>query len=75
MGFLLLDAVLLGAVAVWDARPALLLWSAVFVGLAVGVVAVRRRYRRRLNEIARARAQLRQELRAVMPQRESGESA
>jgi hypothetical protein len=75
VGFLLLDAVLLGVAAVWGGRPGLLAWSAAFVLLAVGVVVLRRRYLRRLEEIARARARLRQELRAVMPQRESSESA
>ena len=75
MGFLLLDAVLLGAVALWDGRPGLLVWSGFFVILAGMVVALRRRYRRRLDEIARARALLRQELRALTPDRESGGAA
>jgi hypothetical protein len=74
VGFLLLDAVLLGVVAVWDARPVLFAWSAAFVLLAAGVVALRRRYHRRLDEIARARALLRQELRSVMPPPDAGAS-
>jgi hypothetical protein len=74
VGFLLLDAVLLGVVAVWDGRPGLLAWSGGFLLLAVGVVLLRRRYRRRLDEIARARALLRQELRGVIPRPGSGAS-
>jgi hypothetical protein len=73
VGFLLLDAALLGAAAVWEGRPALAAWSAAFVALSLGVVVLRRRYRRRLQEIAHARALLRQELRTVVPRRESGE--
>jgi hypothetical protein len=48
----------------------LLGWSAVFVALAVGVVVLRRRYRQRLQEIARDRALLRQELRSLTPAEE-----
>jgi len=73
VGFLLLDAALLGTLAVWGRRPALLVWSAAFVMLACGVVYLRWRYRRRLDEIARARARLRQDLRAVKPPREPGD--
>lgn len=67
IGFLLLDAVLLGAVAVWDARPGLFAWSGVFVVLAAGTLVLRRRYVRSLEEIARARDALRRELRAPPP--------
>ena len=69
----MLDAALLGVVAVWDDRPALLVWSGAFVILALGVVVLRRRYRKRLHEIARARALLREELRTVTPRRQSGD--
>ncbi|MDH4043948.1 MAG: hypothetical protein OEY20_09960 [Gemmatimonadota bacterium] len=50
----------------------LLGWSAAFVALAIGVVALRRRYLHRLQEIARARTLLRQELRALTPNNEAG---
>lgn len=73
IGFLLLDAVLLGVVAVWDDRPALLAWSAVFAAMAVGVLIMRRRHLRSLEEITRARELLRRELRAVQPERPSEE--
>jgi hypothetical protein len=73
VGFLLLDAALLGTLAVWGRRPVLLAWSAAFVFLALGVVYLRWRYRRRLQEIAHARALLRQELRSVKPGHESGD--
>jgi hypothetical protein len=51
----------------------LLAWSAAFVMLAFGVVYLRWRYRRRLDEIARARALLRQALRSLKPPRETGD--
>lgn len=73
MGFLLLDAALLGTLAVWSRRPALLAWSAAFVMLALGVLYLHWRYRRRLDEIARARALLRQDLRSLRPPRETGD--
>jgi hypothetical protein len=57
---------------VWDGRLALLGWSAAFVALAVGVVVLRRRYVQRIQEIARARALLRQELRTLTPRDGSG---
>jgi hypothetical protein len=55
-------------VAVWDRQPALLGWSVAFVALAGGVVLLRRRYLRRLDEIARARDALRREIRGLTPQ-------
>jgi hypothetical protein len=61
VGFLLLDAVLLGLVGWWDDRPGLLIASGMFMAAAGGVVALRRHYLRRLNEIAAERAALRQE--------------
>jgi hypothetical protein len=60
-GFLLLDAVLLGAVGWWDRRPGFLIAAAVLAAGAAGVVLLRRRYLAQLDEIARARAVLRQE--------------
>lgn len=72
VGFLLLDAALLGVAAVWGRRPALLVWSLALALVALGVVLLRVRYLRRLQEIARARAQLRQELRTLTPRREPG---
>ena len=57
----------------WDGRLALLGWSAVFVALAVVVLVLRRRYRQRLQEIARARTLLRQELRTLTPDKKVGD--
>ena len=74
VGFLLLDAALLGVAAVWGRRPLLLAWSLVFALLALGVVLLRLRYLQRLQEIARARALLRQELRTLTPRREPGDA-
>jgi hypothetical protein len=41
--------------------------------LALGVLYLHWRYRRRLDEIARARALLRQDLRSLRPPRETGD--
>jgi hypothetical protein len=65
VGFLLLDAALLGAAGVWTARPGLIGSGAAFVLAAGGVILLRRRHVRSLAEIARARALLHQELRSV----------
>ena len=67
VGFLLLDAALLVVAGILDRRPALLGGSVVCLALVVLVLTLRRRYARRLAEIAKARAMLRQELRAVKP--------
>lgn len=72
VGFLLLDAALLGIAAVWGGRPALLGWSTAFVGLAAGVLLLRRRYAQRLDEIAQARERLRRELRTLTPDEGAG---
>jgi Flp pilus assembly protein TadB len=45
--------------------PALLWWAAVLVLASVGVVLLRRRYARRLRDIAQAREALRAEVRAL----------
>jgi uncharacterized membrane protein YqjE len=75
VGFLLLDAVLLASVAVWDGRPWFFAWSLVFVALAAVVIHLRRRYVRTLDEIRRAREQLKRDLRAVQPSGPAAEDA
>lgn len=67
VGFLLLDAALLGAAGLWDHRPVLLVGAGACLALAGAVLVLRRRYARTLREIAAARARLREELRAVKP--------
>jgi hypothetical protein len=49
-------------VGVWAGRPWLIVWGALFGAAAIGVLALRRRYVRRLDELAGARADLRAEL-------------
>lgn len=67
VGFLLADAMLLGAAGFRAGRPLLVVWGAVFLAAAGAVLLLWRRYLRRLDEIARDRARLRQELRSVRP--------
>jgi len=67
VGFLLLDAALLGVAGIWDGRPLLLGASVLCLVLVVIVLGLRRRYVRQLADIRRARAALRQELRSVTP--------
>jgi len=73
VGFLLLDAALIGAVALRDHQPWLLVWSLVFAALAVGVLVLRRRYVRVLDEVREARERLKHELRAVRQPGPAGE--
>jgi hypothetical protein len=65
VSFLGLDAALLIVAALVGREPALFGWAAVFVLAAVGVVLLRRRYARRLRDIARAREALRAEVRSL----------
>lgn len=67
VGFLLADGVLLGAAGLVDGRPLLVVWAAAFLAVAGLVLVLRRQYLRRLDEISRARALLRQELRSLRP--------
>jgi hypothetical protein len=61
-GLLSLDAVLLVLAGVWAARPWLIGWGALFGAGALGVLLFRRRYVKRLEELADAREALRGEL-------------
>ena len=58
-----LNAALLITAGMIGGEPGLLIWAAVFVLGGVGVLSLRRRYARRLRDIAHARNQLRVELR------------
>lgn len=62
VGFLLLDAVLLGVAAAWGRRPWLFLWAAVFTAAAVGVLALWRRYLAHLGELDTQRRAMRLEI-------------
>jgi hypothetical protein len=62
VGFLLLDAVLLGLAAVWARRPLLFFWAAVFAAGAVGVFVVWRRYLMHLGELDAQRRDMRVEV-------------
>jgi prepilin signal peptidase PulO-like enzyme (type II secretory pathway) len=61
-GLLALDAVLLGLAGLWSARLGLLVWGALFGAGAIGVLVLRRRYVKRLEELDDARRALRGEL-------------
>jgi hypothetical protein len=61
-GLLALDAVLLALAGLWSARPGLVAWGAVLGAGAIGVLVLRRRYVKRLEELADARRALRGEL-------------
>ncbi len=62
VGFLLLDAVLLGLAAVWGRRPVLFAWAAVFAIGAVGVLLLWRRYLKQLGELSDQRRAMKQEV-------------
>jgi hypothetical protein len=64
-GFLLLDAVLLAAAGWWGHRPILIVVGGVFAAGAIGVVALRRRYLARLDQITAAREALKREAAAL----------
>jgi len=59
---LVLDAVLLMLAGLWSARPWLIAWGVVFAAGAIGVLVLRRRHVKRLEELADARNALRGEL-------------
>ena len=61
-GLLALDAVLLALAGLWSARLGLIAWGALLGAGAVGVLLLRRRYEKRLEELADARNALRGEL-------------
>jgi len=65
VGFLLLDALLLGYVGVALHRPRLLAGAGACVALAIVVVLVWRRYRRVLVDIEAARRAMRDEAQAI----------
>jgi hypothetical protein len=65
VGVLSLDGVLLLAAGLWSHRPILLALGAVMLVLAVGVYLLWRRQVRVLDEIARARAEMRAEVKAL----------
>ncbi|MBI3983579.1 MAG: hypothetical protein HY337_11765 [Gemmatimonadetes bacterium] len=51
VGFLLLDAILLGLAGFWGRRPVLVIWAAVLAVGAAGVLVVWRRYLAHLVEL------------------------
>ncbi len=62
VGFLALDAILLGLAAWWGNRPVLFLWATVFA-LGAGLAAISwRLYRRRIDEVQWAKWALRREV-------------
>jgi membrane protein implicated in regulation of membrane protease activity len=61
-GLLVLDAVLLVLAGLWSARPWLIAWGVLFGAGAIAVLVLRRRYVKRLEELADARNALRGEL-------------
>jgi len=61
-GFLALDAVLLVLAGLWSARAGLVVWGGLCGGGALGVLGLRRRYVKRLEELADDRLALRGEL-------------
>lgn len=65
VGFLLLDGVLLFLAGLWSARPGLIAGAAICGLLAGGVLALWRRQRRLLTEMAEAREAVRAEARAL----------
>ena len=70
-----LNAALLIAAGMVGGEPALLIWAALFVVCVVGVLVLRRRYARRLRDIAQARNQLRAELRHLHAREEPRNSS
>lgn len=65
VGFLLLDAVLLGYGGLALHRTMLVVWAGVFLVAAVLVVLGWRRYRRVMSELERARRDLRAEAESI----------
>lgn len=65
VGFLLLDALLLGYSGIALHRVALVVWAGVFLVAAVLVVLGWRRYRRVMSELERARHEMRTEAEAI----------
>jgi len=63
VGFLALDALLLGWAGWWARRPALLLWAGLLAALTPLPLALWRRYRRRMDEVHAARRAMAQEVR------------
>lgn len=62
IGFLLLDAVLLGLAGIWMDRPILIFWGVVFAGGAACMPWVWRRYLAQLGELDDARRAMRKEV-------------
>jgi len=62
VGFLLLDAVLLGLAAAWSARPLLFLWAALLAVGAGGVLVLWRRYLAHLSQLDTQRRAMRLEI-------------
>ncbi|HVH67794.1 MAG TPA: hypothetical protein VM716_08010 [Gemmatimonadales bacterium] len=65
VGFLLLDAVLLGYGGLALRRPLLVLWGGVCLVVAFLVVLWWRRYRRVLTDLERARREMRAEVESI----------
>jgi beta-lactamase regulating signal transducer with metallopeptidase domain len=65
VGFLLLDAVLLGYGGLALRRPPLVLWGGVCLVAALLVVLWWRRYRRVLTDLERARREMRAEVESI----------
>ena len=65
VGFLLLDALLLGYSGIALHRVMLVVWAGVFLVLAVLVVLGWRRYRRVMSELERARREMRTEAESI----------
>jgi membrane protein required for beta-lactamase induction len=65
VALLLLDGVLLVLAGVWAGRFGLVLWGVLFGAAAIGVLGLRRRHVRRLDELAKARAELRAEVGSI----------
>jgi hypothetical protein len=65
VGFLLLDALLLGYGGFASGRPVLVAWGGVCLVAAVLVVLGWRRYRRILSDLERARREMRAEVESI----------
>jgi hypothetical protein len=64
-GFLAIDAILLMLAGLWSDRVVLVILGVVFAVAAVGVLLYWRAHKRQLDEIAKARADLRAEAEAM----------
>ena len=62
IGFLLLDAVLLGLAGIWMNRPILIFWGVLFAGGAACMPLVWRRYLAELGELDAARRAMRKDV-------------